>query len=158
MKLTADSPSLELLQRLDRPGPRYTSYPTAVEFHDGVDERTYRTKLGEADRLEADAPLSIYVHLPFCRQLCDFCACNAMATPHERVLTRYLDYLKREISAVAEQLPNRRAVVQLHWGGGTPTYYSPAQLQALFEHITSEFNLQPGAEVRTPSLTVYMTS
>ena len=142
-----DSPSLELLQRLDRPGPRYTSYPTAVEFHDGVNEQTYRAKLDEADTTAPEAPLSLYVHLPFCRQLCDFCACNAMATPHERVLTRYLGYLEREISAVAEQLPNRRSVVQLHWGGGTPTYFSPAQLEALFEHIASYFTLLPGAEV-----------
>jgi len=147
MITAADSPSLELLQRLDRPGPRYTSYPTAVEFHDGVDKHTYQAKLAEANRVAADEPLSIYVHLPFCRQLCDFCACNAMATPHERVLTRYLDYLKREISAVAEQLPNRRSVVQLHWGGGTPTYFPPAQLQELFEHITSYFALQPDAEI-----------
>jgi len=144
---TTDSPSIELLQRLDRPGPRYTSYPTAVEFHDGVDEKTYVAKLAEANQIAADVPLSLYVHLPFCRQLCDFCACNAMATPHERVLTRYLDYLKREISAVAEQLPNRRSVVQLHWGGGTPTYYPSAQLRDLFEHITSYFTLQPDAEV-----------
>ena len=147
IKLASNSPSLELLQRLDRPGPRYTSYPTAVEFHDGVDERTYRDKLGEASQAAPGAPLSLYVHLPFCRQLCDFCACNAMATPHERVLIRYLDYLKREISAVAAQLPDRRSVVQLHWGGGTPTYFSPAQLQALLEHITRYFTLQPDAEV-----------
>lgn len=147
LKLAANSPSLELLQRLDRPGPRYTSYPTAVEFHDGIDERTYQIKLGEADRAAPDAPLSIYVHLPFCRHLCHFCACNAMATPHERVLARYLDYLKREISAVADHLPHRRTVAQLHWGGGTPTYFSPAQLQTLFKHITSHFTLQPGAEI-----------
>jgi oxygen-independent coproporphyrinogen-3 oxidase len=147
LNTAADSPSLELLQRLDRPGPRYTSYPTAVEFHDGVDQRIYQTKLGEADRMAPDAPLSIYVHLPFCRHLCHFCACNAMATPHERVLARYLDYLEREISAVAGQLPHRRTVAQLHWGGGTPTYFSPAQLQTLFEHITSYFTLQPGAEI-----------
>ncbi len=147
MKLAADSPSLALLQRLDRPGPRYTSYPTAVEFHDGVDERAYRAKLGEADRTAPDAPLSIYVHLPFCHHMCHFCACNAMATPHARVRARYLDYLEREISAVADLLPHRRTVAQLHWGGGTPTYFSPAQLQALFEHITNYFMLQPGAEI-----------
>jgi oxygen-independent coproporphyrinogen-3 oxidase len=139
--------SLELLQRLDRPGPRYTSYPTAVEFHDGVDKDAYEAKLAEANRREPDAPLSIYVHLPFCRELCHFCACNSMATPHDRVRARYLGYLKREIAAVAAHLPERRKLVQLHWGGGTPTYFSPAQLEELFAHITDYFAFEPGAEI-----------
>ncbi len=146
MTLPTESVSLETLQRFDRPGPRYTSYPTAVEFHDGVGEGEYRAMLAEVDRL-ADTPLSLYVHIPFCEHRCHFCACHVIATPHAEVAARYLDYLKREISEVASQLPNRREVVQLHWGGGTPTYLTPAQIEGLTAHIRSHFTLLEGAEL-----------
>ena len=110
--MTGSSLSLETLQQLDQPGPRYTSYPTAMQFHDGVEEQLYLERL-----TEVDGPISVYLHLPFCRSHCDFCACNAIGTPHAAFGARYLDYLKREITAVAEALPGRRALGQIHWGG-----------------------------------------
>lgn len=139
--------TMEILRRFDRPGPRYTSYPTAVEFHEGVDADTYAIRLAEADALGADAPLSIYTHLPFCDHRCTFCGCHVVITKRQEVLERYLAYLEREIELVAERLPARRRVAQFHWGGGTPTHYGPEQLERLFRAFTRHFTLTPDAEV-----------
>jgi oxygen-independent coproporphyrinogen-3 oxidase len=138
--------TLELLRRYDRPGPRYTSYPTAVEFHDGYGESDYREKLARADE-QAEAPLSLYVHLPFCAQRCSFCGCHVVITRKSEVAARYLDYLHREIEMLAAALPRRRRVSQYHWGGGTPTYLSPTQMEALHREVSQRFEIQAGAEV-----------
>jgi oxygen-independent coproporphyrinogen-3 oxidase len=137
----------EILRRFDKPGPRYTSYPTAVEFHDGVGETAYRDHLSAADAQGNDAPLSLYTHLPFCEHRCLFCGCHVVITPHLDIAAEYLDYLKREIDMGAALLPARRSVAQLQWGGGTPTYFSPDQLTELFEHVQSYFTFQPQAEI-----------
>ncbi|HEX5041677.1 MAG TPA: oxygen-independent coproporphyrinogen III oxidase [Candidatus Polarisedimenticolaceae bacterium] len=137
---------MELLRRYDRPGPRYTSYPTAVEFNEGYDEAEYRRRLALANR-EADKPLSLYVHLPFCSQRCTFCGCNVVISRKHDISANYLDYLHREIDLLAEQLPERRRVSQYHWGGGTPTYQTVAEMRALHGKLTSHFQLEPDAEV-----------
>jgi oxygen-independent coproporphyrinogen-3 oxidase len=139
--------SLEMLRRFDRPGPRYTSYPTAVEFGEDVGPEAYGDRLREADRAGSGAPLSLYVHIPFCQKHCAFCACHVIATTHREVAEPYLEYLEREIDTVAGLLPHRRQLAQMHWGGGTPTYLSARQLERLFEIITRRFTLQEGAEV-----------
>ncbi len=136
----------ELLRRYDRPGPRYTSYPTANEFHDGFTETHYRERLEQADA-KAGAPLSLYAHLPFCEERCLYCACNVIITPHREVATPYLDHLLLEIDLLARQLPNRRRVSQMHWGGGTPTYYAPAELERLFRAFADRFTFTPDAEI-----------
>jgi oxygen-independent coproporphyrinogen III oxidase len=136
----------ETVKRFDRPGPRYTSYPTAVEFNDGVGEAAYLERLALANA-QAGSPLSLYAHLPFCEHRCLFCGCHVVITPHMPVAEKYLEYLKREIALLAGQLPDRRSVVQMHWGGGTPTYYSPAQLRDLFDHIRGHFEFVDGAEI-----------
>ena len=138
--------TLDLLRRYDRPGPRYTSYPTAVEFHEGFDEAAYREHLGRA-AAERDAPLSLYLHLPFCEERCTFCGCMVIITRKREVAARYLEYLHREIALLAEYLDGRRRVVQYHWGGGTPTYLAPGQMVALQEEVARHFDVQPGAEV-----------
>ena len=97
----------ELLARHDRPGPRYTSYPTAVEFHEGVGAEDYLKRLAAADEL-GDAPLSLYMHLPFCEQRCLFCGCHVIITKHRDVAEPYLELVKREVELLAERLPNRR--------------------------------------------------
>jgi len=140
------SPTEELLRRYDRPGPRYTSYPTANEFHDDFTEADYRERLARANA-RGEEPLSLYAHLPFCEQRCLYCACNVVITPHRDVAIPYLDHLALEIDLLARHLPNRRVVSQLHWGGGTPTYYRPEQLERLFESFRRHFTFTPDAEI-----------
>jgi oxygen-independent coproporphyrinogen III oxidase len=137
---------LDLLRKYDRPGPRYTSYPTAVEFHDGFGEEAYRRRLSLAAQ-QPDAPLSLYVHLPFCRERCTFCGCMVVITRKPEVAARYLAYLEREIDMLADALGPRRRVVQYHWGGGTPTYLSIPQMERLHGAIARRFAVEPGAEV-----------
>ncbi len=140
-------PDLETVKRFDRPGPRYTSYPTAVEFHDGVGEAAYLDRLAQADAAGPQAPLSLYAHLPFCEHRCLFCGCHVVITPHMPVAEKYLNYVMVEIDRVAALLPNRRRVAQMQWGGGTPTYFSPDQLSDLMGQYRDHFEFIPGAEI-----------
>ncbi len=142
-----DSPvSPEVLARYDSAGPRYTSYPTAVEFHEGFTEAHYRESLAKADAL-GEAPLSVYTHLPFCEHRCAFCGCHAFGTTKREVTAPYLDHLEREMERVAALLPHRRQVAQYHLGGGTPTYLEPGQLERLLNRFTRHFRFLPGAEL-----------
>lgn len=134
-----------LLARHDKPGPRYTSYPTAVEFHDGVDEAAYLRAL--ADAAVVDEPLSLYLHLPFCAERCLYCACNVVITQRPEVSDPYLRHLRHEIDLVAAHLGTARPVRQFHFGGGTPTYYTPAQLAELTGFVRDRFPFAPDAEV-----------
>ena len=136
----------ELLARYDRPGPRYTSYPTAVEFHADFTEQDYRERLAAADA-QADAPLSLYAHLPFCEERCLYCGCNVVITRHRDVAERYLEHIVLEADLLAQNLPNRRRVSQMHWGGGTPTYYPPAGLERLFKAVAAHFTFTDDAEI-----------
>ena len=136
----------ELLAKYDRPGPRYTSYPTAPHFHDGYDETSYRDRLADA-ATRADDPLSMYVHIPFCEARCTYCGCNVVISPHRGPEPVYLDAVERELELLAEVLGPRRHLNQLHWGGGTPTYLTPAQCDRLLRTITDRFPLVEGAEV-----------
>ncbi|MDH3592588.1 MAG: coproporphyrinogen III oxidase, partial [Planctomycetota bacterium] len=126
---TGDAVNAELLARYDRPGPRYTSYPTAVEFHEGVGKARYETHLARA--AAGDGSIGFYVHLPFCAERCLYCGCNVVITKQRDVAARYLDVLEREIRTVGARLDGARPIVQYHWGGGTPTYYEPSQLRRL---------------------------
>jgi oxygen-independent coproporphyrinogen-3 oxidase len=138
--------ALDVLRRYDRPGPRYTSYPTAVEFHDQFDETAYRRKLAEAAS-DADRQLSLYMHLPFCEERCAFCGCMVIITRKREVAARYLEALERELAMLAGALGSRRRLAQWHWGGGTPTYLSPAQLEHLYAATLAHFEVADGAEV-----------
>jgi oxygen-independent coproporphyrinogen-3 oxidase len=135
----------ELVRRYDRPGPRYTSYPTALELHEALGTDAYREALGQAGR--RDGPLSLYVHLPFCEERCLFCGCHVVVTRHREVAERYLGFLEKEIAAVAGLLGRGRRVTQLHWGGGTPTYLSPDQMRRLFRMLSDRFAIDPDAEI-----------
>jgi oxygen-independent coproporphyrinogen-3 oxidase len=137
--------TLEQTRRYDRPGPRYTSYPTAVEFHDGFGPDAYADALRAAS--SRDGPLSLYLHLPFCEARCLYCACNVVITPHTTVAEPYLDYLEREADLVAAQLGTHRPVAQLHLGGGTPTYFAPEQLRDLMGRLRRRFAFADGAEM-----------
>jgi len=135
----------ELVRRYDRPGPRYTSYPTALELHEGLGVEAYRAHLEHAAR--RDGPLSLYVHLPFCEERCLFCGCHVVVTRHREVAERYLGFLVQEIDTVARLLGRGRRVTQLHWGGGTPTYLAPEQMRQLFGALRDRFALDPDAEI-----------
>ncbi|MBI5070084.1 MAG: oxygen-independent coproporphyrinogen III oxidase [Deltaproteobacteria bacterium] len=137
-------PSPQLIQKYDRPGPRYTSYPTAPEWSEAFGPEQYHSHLARAD---ADpGPLSAYVHLPFCREMCRFCGCNVIATHDTTRADAYLDLLEKEIAMVAERLPRRRAISQLHWGGGTPTFLDEKQLARCHAAVARHFGFAPDAE------------
>ena len=135
-----------LLQQYDRPGPRYTSYPTAVEFTERFDERAYRDRLLRAAESEGE-PLSLYVHLPFCEARCTYCGCMTIITRKREVAARYLDYLEREVSMLAAALNGRKRVVQYHWGGGTPTYLATDQIERLHGWIAKHFDIDATGEI-----------
>lgn len=136
--------SFEEAQRFDRPGPRYTSYPTANEFGDAFGADDYAAALRAA--ADVDAPLSLYLHLPFCEERCLYCACNVVITPHASVSEPYLDRLETEMDLVVAQLGRARPVAQLHLGGGTPTYFRPDQLHDLMKRLEARFTFTPDAE------------
>ena len=134
------------LERFSKPVPRYTSYPTAVEWNgqpNGSEISSHFDLSSNTDQ----RPLSLYVHIPFCRSLCLFCGCNVIITRDEGAADRYLDYLEREINMVAASINNPQPVVQLHIGGGTPTFLSTAQLRRLQGILTEHFTFAPDAEI-----------
>lgn len=135
------------LKRYDIVGPRYTSYPTAPEWTEAVDDTVFRRHL---EKVRADwqgRGLSIYLHLPFCEEHCTFCACNVIISPKGRAVSDpYLDQLEREIDMHAALNDPERPVVQFHWGGGTPTYLDVEQLERTHEMVASRFNLLPHCE------------
>jgi oxygen-independent coproporphyrinogen-3 oxidase len=145
-KTPVDLVTPEILEKHDRPGPRYTSYPTAVEFSEDFTESDYRKRLTAADKGPDDS-ISLYIHIPFCEDRCTFCGCNVIITRKPEVSERYLDYLGKEIDLLASSLPSRRTLLQYHWGGGTPTYLSCRQIEALQKKITEHFTIHPDAEV-----------
>ncbi len=136
----------DLLVRFDKPGPRYTSYPTAPEWKEKFGEPEYRLALADAAR-RPDEPLSVYVHIPFCHERCIYCGCNVVVTEKEGVADQYLSYVERELEMAARALGKRRDVAQLHWGGGTPTYLDVPQIRRLFGAITRRFRLSADAEI-----------
>jgi len=137
--------SAALLSRYDRPGPRYTSYPTAVEFDPAVDAGVYADHLARAAQ-QPDEPLALYLHLPFCDERCLFCGCNVVISKQRGPLRRYLDSLKTEIGRVAERLGDRRDLRQYHWGGGTPTYLSTDEMREVHATVTEAFRFEDDAE------------
>ncbi len=136
----------ELLNRYDRPGPRYTSYPTAPEWNHDFGATEYTQALSKASE-NTDEPLSLYVHLPFCWERCHFCGCNVVISKHPEVSNKYLDYVYKEIGMVSKLLGERKTVKQLHWGGGTPTYQSVEQIEALHGVLAEAFDFAPDAEI-----------
>ncbi|MCC7383202.1 MAG: oxygen-independent coproporphyrinogen III oxidase [Deltaproteobacteria bacterium] len=130
----------ELIQRYDRAGPRYTSYPTAPQFHEGFNEAVYRQHAQASNT--AGRPLSLYVHLPFCDTACYYCACNKVATKDRSRSGEYLEYLFHEIELQAPLFRRDRPVDQLHFGGGTPTFLSHDELRALMGELGRHFSLR----------------
>ena len=137
---------IELVRRFDRSGPRYTSYPTADRFVEAYGEEAYRAWAARRNIGGIQRPLSIYVPLPFCRDVCFYCACNKIVTRDAGKSSLYLDYLSREIDLQAELFLEDSHVAQMHWGGGTPTYYDTAALTRLFTRLAERFTFTPHGE------------
>jgi oxygen-independent coproporphyrinogen-3 oxidase len=143
--------SAELLSRLDGPGPRYTSYPTADRFVDAFGaadyQRALQSRMQGARRSTGLAPLSLYVHIPFCESVCYYCACNKIITRHHERAAPYLDLLEIEVGLHAAELGVRQPVTQLHLGGGSPTFLSDAELTRLMQMLRRAFAITASAEI-----------
>ncbi len=132
-------------EKYSKPGPRYTSYPTAPEFNTNFTEENLIQKYKNQS---SDRPLSLYIHIPFCRSACYFCGCNVIFTSKEDKKTRYIEYLKKELAILAQHLDTNRTVTQMHFGGGTPTFLSSEQLDEVIQAIKQTFpNFADDAEV-----------
>jgi len=133
---------LALIQKYNYSGPRYTSYPTALEFSADYGEENFRSAVARYP----GRPLSLYMHIPFCHKLCYFCGCNKIVTRQQHKADQYLDALEQEIIHRAPLFTDRR-VSQLHWGGGTPTYLNKAQISRLMSLLRGHFQFEADAEI-----------
>ncbi|MEW8314873.1 MAG: oxygen-independent coproporphyrinogen III oxidase [Candidatus Thiodiazotropha endolucinida] len=130
---------LELIAKYDQSGPRYTSYPTAVQFHDGFNEEEYQRVARESNK--SSNPLSLYFHIPFCDTVCFYCACNKVATKDRSLAAGYLARINEELRMQSELFDASRVVTQLHWGGGTPTFISHDEMRDLVDQTRKAFTL-----------------
>jgi oxygen-independent coproporphyrinogen III oxidase len=137
--------SEDFLTKYNRPGPRYTSYPTAPIWNDSFGADDLERVHEEANA--AGSPVSLYMHIPFCESLCLFCACNVIISKNKAVAPPYLGVLKQEIARVSRGVSREREVVQFHWGGGTPTYLTPSQIEELFGYARERFTFAADAEL-----------
>jgi len=135
---------LELIKRYNKSGPRYTSYPTAVQFHEGFDETAYRAYAAKSNA--SGNPLSLYFHIPFCDTVCFYCGCNKVVTKDRSRAAPYLERLFRELELQGALFDRSRTVDQLHWGGGTPTFISHDEMRALMEKTRDCFTLRENDE------------
>jgi len=140
----ADLFNLDMIKKYDKEGPRYTSYPTAPIFHTGIGADDYSATL---KRVASDsAPLSLYIHIPFCNTICYYCGCNKIVTRQYERAAPYLELLLKEIDHVADRLQNeqgedcQRPVTQLHFGGGTPTFMNNDQMRTIMSKLRQRFN------------------
>ena len=134
---------LELIRRLDRNGPRYTSYPTADRFAATFTAESYQNWVSRRDTTR---PLSLYIHIPFCNTLCFYCACNKIITKDRSKSARYVQYLVREMEMQTALMPGERRLEQLHWGGGTPTFLSDDEMRTLMDATNRNFTLVKDGE------------
>ena len=141
-----DDHLLSILKQFDRPGPRYTSYPTAPVFSAEYTAQRFEDDLIENNR-NSSAPVSLYVHIPFCDTLCYFCGCNTIITRNREKISEYLIALKKEIDYTTTFISKKRNVVQMAWGGGTPSYLSPEEIRDLAKYIRERFTFASDAEI-----------
>lgn len=138
---------LDLLKKYAVSGPRYTSYPTAPLFRDTFGWRAYLQAIDESNVQQR--PLSLYFHLPYCKTLCWYCGCNMTITHNRNKIATYVDYVKREIRLIRDHITGDRPVMQLHWGGGSPSYLSREEKDDLMACIRAHFDFAPDAEIGT---------
>lgn len=133
--------NLDLIKRYDKAGPRYTSYPTAVQFHAGFAEQEYKNCVAQSNRRNPDGPLSLYFHIPFCDTVCFYCGCNKVVTKDRTKAGTYLQHVYSELEMQSKLFASGRVVDQLHWGGGTPTFISSGQMTELMQKTRECFQL-----------------
>ena len=134
----------ELLKRYGAPVPRYTSYPTAPHFHDGIDSTRFEAWLAD---LPKETDLSLYLHVPFCDTLCWFCGCHTKIVQRYQPVADYVTLLRQEIALLAERLGSGHRVTRVHFGGGSPSLLTPADLSGLFTDLRTAFDFAPDAEI-----------
>lgn len=140
--------SYELLHKYNVQGPRYTSYPPAPSWKADIGPTEYESTLQQSNAGKSPAPLSLYFHLPFCEKLCYFCGCTTVITGKNRsFVDPYLASVRKEVEWLSKQVDRKRRVVQLHLGGGTPTYQTPDELKKLMESVTNGFSFDPTIEM-----------
>ena len=147
------APALELVRKYNIPGPRYTSYPTAPQFSESIDRSALLAEIAHDNRNlsagsspPAEGPLSLYFHLPFCETLCWYCGCTTVITKRLASAGEYVTWLEKELALTAPLLNAARPVTQLHFGGGTPTFLAPAEIDRLAAAIHRHFKFDPDAE------------
>ena len=138
---------LQLLKKYDRPGPRYTSYPTAPMFSTAFTAEDFRQEICATNPPTSRSDISLYFHFPFCDTLCYFCGCTMLVTRDHKRIDEYIHYVKREIDMVAGMIAQGRKVTQLHWGGGTPTHLTPEQILDIASYIRKSFHLDSSLEM-----------
>ncbi|MFH2031713.1 MAG: oxygen-independent coproporphyrinogen III oxidase [Bacteroidota bacterium] len=138
--------NLDLVKKYDRPGPRYTSYPTAPQFTEEFGPDAYLNEIIRTNNEEKSPDLSLYFHIPFCDTLCYFCGCNMIVSRNRERIHNYVDYLKNEIDLVRSYIKSGRKVSQLHWGGGTPTHLNPDEIRELTAFINNNFEFRDSSE------------
>ncbi|MBI4715242.1 MAG: oxygen-independent coproporphyrinogen III oxidase [Nitrospirae bacterium] len=141
----------DLLAKYDRPGPRYTSYPTAPVWTEAFGPEAFSEEIrrthGDLRGDRPSAPLSLYFHIPFCYSLCYYCGCNVVISRDRGKAKVYLDYLRKEVTRAAALMKDDRRVVQIHWGGGSPDFLSPDEMETLYRIITNHFTVAEDAEI-----------
>ncbi len=136
----------QIIRRFDVSGPRYTSYPTADRFVEAFDSAAYQSWLGKRTIGGIGRALSLYFHIPVCNTICYYCACNKIITKDHGRSAKYLKYIGKEMALQAESLDGPREVIQLHWGGGTPTFLSNDEMRHLMEMTWQHFKMLPDGE------------
>ncbi len=137
----------DLIKKYDRPGPRYTSYPTAPHFSEDFEKEKFFEEIREANAREESNDLSLYFHLPYCDTLCYFCGCNMIVSNNRSRIGTYVDYIEKEVELLKREISGNRKISQLHWGGGTPTHLKPDEIRELGEVIHKNFDFRENAEV-----------
>jgi len=137
----------DLIRRYDTFGPRYTSYPTAVQFTTDFSLEDYLGGVKHSNEDPIPSPLSLYLHIPFCNTICYYCGCSKVITKDKSKAAHYIDLLKQEIKLQGALFAKDRIVTQIHWGGGTPTFLSDKEIYEIIECIRDNFNVPAGNEV-----------
>lgn len=141
-----DKIELDFLKKYDKPGPRYTSYPTAPLFSDKFTTKEYREEIINTNSREDSPDLSLYFHFPYCDTLCYFCGCTMLVTNDRNKIKRYNSEIKKEVDMILPMISSKRKVSQLHWGGGTPSYLSPDEIREVGIYVKERFNFDDDIE------------